>query len=81
MRLIDADELLSEETLAAFPAFGEKLADTTDLRDIVASCKTIHDVPDYYILKSSFSQEEVKRLSQILKKKENCSIASAEKEA
>lgn len=44
MRLIDADECTSVETLKAFPVFEESGANVADLKELIVSCKTVNAV-------------------------------------
>lgn len=44
MRLIDADECTSVETLKAFPVFEESGANVADLKELIISCKTVNAV-------------------------------------
>lgn len=45
MRLIDADKLLYDKNISAYPAFMENLADISDLKDIVNECETVDAQP------------------------------------
>lgn len=45
MRLIDADKLLSENNISAYPAFEQNLAGISDLKDIVNECETVDIQP------------------------------------
>lgn len=45
MKLIDADECLSVETMKVFPVFGEAGANVEDLKELIASCKPVDAVP------------------------------------
>lgn len=45
MRLIDAGECTSAETLKSFPVFEEAGANVLDLKELIASCKTLDAAP------------------------------------
>lgn len=41
MRIIDADKLLSDKNISAYPAFRKNLAGISDLKAIVDECETL----------------------------------------